>query len=120
MLCGILDRSRKLELTYPVHGGPSTSQRERLALPAPDFLRKVNGDTSTSLVCEPIIEEPASPPRQSEEELVDNQKKGAVPETNLHLCEVPSNALVIVPPDVAAQPVPKLKSVGRLRTVHYV
>ncbi len=34
--------------------------------------------------------------------------------------DAPSQELVLLPPEAASIPVPKLKNVGRLRTVHYV
>ncbi|KAJ7520088.1 hypothetical protein O6H91_20G065900 [Diphasiastrum complanatum] len=128
-----------------------------LALPAPDDERSPENQSNTLSVqilhalqnfrkiCEPIIEEPASPEPYCMENWSTSTEQPATPssdinyivsseesaielaryirEDNLHLQQVgtsTSKALILMSPDRATIPVPKLKNVGRLRTVHYV
>ncbi|KAG6549750.1 hypothetical protein Mapa_008730 [Marchantia paleacea] len=120
-----MTRTRKPEITSTAHWESSASQSETLALhaAAANFMEKVNQETTSTAICEPIIEEPSSPDRNSltcGDDMIDVHDEGNVPGLIVHPPEFPSHALVVVPPDVASKPVPKLKSVGRLRTVHYV
>ncbi|CAK9238588.1 unnamed protein product [Sphagnum troendelagicum] len=97
--------------------------------------------------CEPIIEEPMTPPEESDDIATDNPKPDHLPEettiitvvemqvdssetclqnppasssSQVIIPDAPSQELVLLPPEAASIPVPKLKNVGRLRTVHYV
>ncbi|CAK9237622.1 unnamed protein product [Sphagnum troendelagicum] len=97
--------------------------------------------------CEPIIEEPMTPPEESDDIATDNPKPDHLPEETTIMTVVEmqvdssetclqnppassssqviipdalSQELVLLPPEAASIPVPKLKNVGRLRTVHYV
>ncbi|KAJ7539721.1 hypothetical protein O6H91_11G106600 [Diphasiastrum complanatum] len=127
-----------------------------LALTAPDderFSERMNTFSAQILnavqnfrkICEPIIEEPASPepydlenfstlteqplsPNSDDNYIViADQSALELPRgnkgNNLHLQQIgtsTSKALILMPPDCPTIPVPKLKNVGRLRTVHYV
>ncbi|KAL2650416.1 hypothetical protein R1flu_018544 [Riccia fluitans] len=99
------------EITLPIQNEPGTSHQETLALSAAEH-------TSTLSVSEPIIEEPPSPLRQ--EEFAESENKKVPSEDSMQPADGSSTAIVLVPDAVAKRPVPKLKSVGRLRTVHYV
>ncbi|KAL3701272.1 hypothetical protein R1sor_019294 [Riccia sorocarpa] len=102
----ILSRPQPPEITFPARSEPSTSHQERLALPAAEA-------NSSLSIAEPVIEEPPSPQR---EELSER----TIHEGRILPWQTPSNALVVLPPGAAKRTVPQLKTVGRLRTVHYV
>ncbi|CAK9276242.1 unnamed protein product [Sphagnum jensenii] len=86
--------------------------------------------------CEPIIEEPMTPesddvcdydiedyPLAVELEDDRNLPTNSSSSSKVLVPDVtppPSQELVLLPPEAASIPVPKLKNIGRLRTVHYV
>ncbi|BFI23814.1 protein MpROS1a [Marchantia polymorpha subsp. ruderalis] len=120
-----MTRTRKPEITSTAHWESRASQSETLALHAAtaNLMERLNQPTTSTAICEPIIEEPSSPTRNSstrDDDIIEVHDEGNAPGVIVQTPEFPSHALVVVPPDVASKPVPKLKSVGRLRTVHYV
>ncbi|CAM6099678.1 unnamed protein product [Calypogeia fissa] len=84
--------------------------------------------------CEPIVEEPRTPEPEigdiedfdpccgvSSQQSASDKGSSSEMEFVLPHGEVSiSKAMVVLPPDSASIPVPQLKNVGRLRTVHYV
>ncbi|XP_002986643.2 protein ROS1 [Selaginella moellendorffii] len=119
-------------------------QQEVLTLPPPVSLppATLTNVVATPKKCEPIIEEPRSPEPEPESESCEGSSTCPDMEDllftqgsetlHLNLIEQPqappqytvasasSKELMVLPPEFAYIPVPKLKNIFRLRTVHYV
>ncbi|KAL9227836.1 hypothetical protein vseg_003482 [Gypsophila vaccaria] len=131
--------------SYYDSGDASTNQVPSFPLSLP-FPQNVHLERkSINSKCEPIVEVPASPEQepQNEHALFDiedtfYEDPNEIPTINLNMEEFSqtlqnfmhanrelqeaemSNALVALTPDAASIPTPKLKNINRLRTEHYV
>lgn len=107
-----------------------------LALPLAQTINHLEGQYKV-INCEPIVEVPASPEQEPEQEqtLCDiedtlYEDPDEIPTIQLNMKEFSqtlqnymngtSNALVALTPEAASLPTPKLKNISRLRTEHHV
>lgn len=115
---------------------PSAVSSSPLALPSPLPINQIQRQSEIRN-CEPIVEVPASPEPDPEQEqtLCDIEDTffedpDEIPTIKLNLKEFTrtlqnyvagdSNALVALTPEAASIPTPKLKNISRLRTEHHV
>ncbi|XP_021743317.1 protein ROS1-like [Chenopodium quinoa] len=113
---------------------PSAVSSSPLALPSPQTINQLERQSEIRN-CEPIVEVPASPEPEPEQEhtlcdIEDYEDPDEIPTIKLNMKEFSrtlqnymdgnSNALVALTPEAASIPTPKLKNISRLRTEHHV